>query len=418
MIKVTRQTDPELAALVDEELNRQEHNIEMIASESTAPLAVMELSGSVFTNKTLEGYPGKRFQAGSEVADKVEELAWKRAKELFGAEHVNIQSYSGSTANYSVFASVLNPGDLILSMRLDQGGHLTHGSPANWVSKIYRHVFYGVDPKTELIDYDELEKIAKENKPKMIIAGASSYSRLIDYERISKIAEEVGAYFMVDMAHIAGLVAAKVIPSPIPYADFVSSSTTKTFCSARSGMVFCKEKYAKILDKGTFPGSLGSLMFNTMAAKTWSFKYAASQEFHDIMAQVIVNAKCLAEELQKYGFRIVSGGTDNQLLVVDLRSKGLTGKTMQNALDAVGITVNKNMIPFDPEKPGVTSGIRIGLTAVSQRGLKEPEIREIAAIINQVAEAPEDEANLKACKAKAEALIAKFPLYPAGSFDD
>ena len=418
MIKVTRQTDPELAALVDEELNRQEHNIEMIASESTAPLAVMELSGSVFTNKTLEGYPGKRFQAGSEVADKVEELAWKRAKELFGAEHVNIQSYSGSTANYSVFASVLNPGDLILSMRLDQGGHLTHGSPANWVSKIYRHVFYGVDPKTELIDYDELEKIAKENKPKMIIAGASSYSKLIDYERISKIAEEVGAYFMVDMAHIAGLVAAKVIPSPIPYADFVSSSTTKTFCSARSGMVFCKEKYAKILDKGTFPGSLGSLMFNTMAAKTWSFKYAASQEFHDIMAQVIVNAKCLAEELQKYGFRIVSGGTDNHLLVVDLRSKGLTGKTMQNALDAVGITVNKNMIPFDPEKPGVTSGIRIGLTAVSQRGLKEPEIREIAAIINQVAEAPEDEANLKACKAKAEALIAKFPLYPAGSFDD
>lgn len=418
MIKVTRQTDPELAALVDEELNRQEHNIEMIASESTAPLAVMELSGSVFTNKTLEGYPGKRFQAGSEVADKVEELAWKRAKELFGAEHVNIQSYSGSTANYSVFASVLNPGDLILSMRLDQGGHLTHGSPANWVSKIYRHVFYGVDPKTELIDYDELEKIAKENKPKMIIAGASSYSRLIDYERISKIAEEIGAYFMVDMAHIAGLVAAKVIPSPIPYADFVSSSTTKTFCSARSGMVFCKEKYAKILDKGTFPGSLGSLMFNTMAAKTWSFKYAASQEFHDIMAQVIVNAKCLAEELQKYGFRIVSGGTDNHLLVVDLRSKGLTGKTMQNALDAVGITVNKNMIPFDPEKPGVTSGIRIGLTAVSQRGLKEPEIREIAAIINQVAEAPEDEANLKACKAKAEALIAKFPLYPAGSFDD
>ena len=404
--------------MVDEELNRQEHNIEMIASESTAPLAVMELSGSVFTNKTLEGYPGKRFQAGSEVADKVEELAWKRAKELFGAEHVNIQSYSGSTANYSVFASVLNPGDLILSMRLDQGGHLTHGSPANWVSKIYRHVFYGVDPKTELIDYDELEKIAKENKPKMIIAGASSYSRLIDYERISKIAEEVGAYFMVDMAHIAGLVAAKVIPSPIPYADFVSSSTTKTFCSARSGMVFCKEKYAKILDKGTFPGSLGSLMFNTMAAKTWSFKYAASQEFHDIMAQVIVNAKCLAEELQKYGFRIVSGGTDNHLLVVDLRSKGLTGKTMQNALDAVGITVNKNMIPFDPEKPGVTSGIRIGLTAVSQRGLKEPEIREIAAIINQVAEAPEDEANLKACKAKAEALIAKFPLYPAGSFDD
>ena len=418
MLKVTRQTDPELAALVDKELHRQEHNIEMIASESTAPLAVMELSGSIFTNKTLEGYPGKRFQAGSEVADMVEELAWKRAKELFGAEHVNIQSYSGSTANYSVFASVLEPGDKILSMRLDQGGHLTHGSPANWVSKIYHHVFYGVNPETELIDYDELERLAKEEKPKMIIAGASSYSRLIDYERIANIAHSVDAYFMVYVAHIAGLVAAKIVPSPIPYADFVTSSTTKTFCSARSGMVFCKEKYAKILDKGTFPGCLGSLMFNTMAAKCWSFQYAASQEFHDIMQQVVINAKCLAEELQKYGFRIVSGGTDNHLLVVDLRGKGITGKTFQNALDAIGITVNKNMIPFDPEKPGVTSGVRIGLTSVSQRGLKEPEIREIASIMNEVAKAPEDEANLAACKARAEALISRFPLYPAGSFDD
>ena len=303
-------------------------------------------------------------------------------------------------------------------MRLDQGGHLTHGSPANWVSKIYHHVFYGVNPETELIDYDELERLAKEEKPKMIIAGASSYSRLIDYERIANIAHSVDAYFMVDMAHIAGLVAAKIIPSPIPYADFVTSSTTKTFCSARSGMVFCKEKYAKILDKGTFPGCLGSLMFNTMAAKCWSFQYAASQEFHDIMQQVVINAKCLAEELQKYGFRIVSGGTDNHLLVVDLRGKGITGKTFQNALDAIGITVNKNMIPFDPEKPGVTSGVRIGLTSVSQRGLKEPEIREIASIMNEVAKAPEDEANLAACKARAEALISRFPLYPAGSFDD
>ncbi|BFL48132.1 serine hydroxymethyltransferase [Lactonifactor longoviformis] len=418
MLKYTRQSDPEIAALVDEELNRQEHNIEMIASESTAPLEVMELSGSVFTNKTLEGYPGRRFQAGSEIADKVEKLAWERAKELFGAEHVNIQSYSGSTANYSVFASVLNPGDKILAMRLDQGGHLTHGSPANWVSKIYNHVFYGVDKETERIDYDALDKLAKEEKPKMIIAGASSYPRLIDYERIAKIAEEVGAYFMVDMAHIAGLVAAKVIPSPIPYADFVTSSTTKTFCSARSGMVFCKEKYAKILDKGTFPGSLGSLMFHTMAAKTWSFKYAASQEFHDIMQQVVVNAQKLAEELSGYGFRIVSGGTDNHLLVVDLRGKGITGTVFQDALDAVGITVNKNMIPFDPEKPSVTSGVRIGLTSVTQRGLKEPEIVEIASIMNQVAEAPTDEANLAACKERAEALISKFPLYPAGAFED
>lgn len=418
MLKYTRQSDPEIAALVDEELKRQQHNIEMIASESTAPLEVMELSGSVFTNKTLEGYPGKRFQAGSEVADKVEKLAWERAKELFGAEHVNIQSYSGSTANYSVFASVLNPGDKILAMRLDQGGHLTHGSPANWVSKIYTHVFYGVDKETERIDYDELEKLAKAEKPKMIIAGASSYPRLIDFERIAKIAKDVDAYFMVDMAHIAGLVAAKVIPSPIPHADFVSSSTTKTFCCARSGMVFCKEKYAKILDKGTFPGSLGSLMFHTMAAKTWSFKYAASDEFHQIMQQVVKNAQKLGEELTKFGFRIVSGGTDNHLLVVDLRGKGITGTVFQDALDAVGITVNKNMIPFDTEKPSVTSGVRIGLTSVTQRGLKEPEIIEIAKIMNTVAQAPTDEANLTACKRRAEDLISKFPLYKAGAFDD
>ena len=418
MLKVTRQTDPMLAELVDEELSRQEHNIEMIASESTAPLAVMELSGSVFTNKTLEGYPGARFQAGSHVADKVETLAVERAKELFHAEHANIQSYSGSTANYSVFAAVLKPGDKVLSMRLDQGGHLTHGSPANWVSKIYHFEFYAMDPETELIDYDALEAKAKEYQPKMIIAGASSYSRLIDYERIAKVAKEVGAYFMVDMAHIAGLVAAGVIPSPIPYADFVTSSTTKTYCSARSGMVFCKKEHAKLLDKGTFPGALGSIQLHTMAAKCWSFKYAASDEFKAIMEQVVANAKCLAQELTNYGFRIVSGGTDNHLLVADLRNKKITGKTFQNALDAVGITVNKNMVPFDPEKPGVTSGVRIGLTAVTQRGLKEPEIKEIAAIMNQVANAPEDEANLAACKAKAEALISKFPLYPAGAFDE
>jgi glycine hydroxymethyltransferase len=418
MLKVTRATDPSLAALLDAELSRQEHNIEMIASESTAPLAVMELTGSVFTNKTLEGYPGARFQAGSQVADQVETMAVERAKELFHAEHANIQSYSGSTANYSVFASVLKPGDKVLSMRLDQGGHLTHGSPANWVSKIYNFDFYAMDPETELIDYDALEEKAKEFQPKLIIAGASSYSRLIDYERISKVAKEVGAYFMVDMAHIAGLVAAEVIPSPIPYADFVTSSTTKTFCSARSGMVFCKAEHAKKLDKGTFPGAIGSIQLHTMAAKCWSFQYAASEEFKAIMKQVVVNAQCLAEELTGYGFRIVSGGTDNHLLVADLRNKNITGKTFQNALDSVGITVNKNMVPFDPEKPSVTSGVRIGLTAVTQRGLKEPEIKEIAAIMNKVAEAPEDEANLAACKAQAEALISRFPLYPAGAFDE
>lgn len=418
MLRETRATDPVLAGLVDEELDRQVHNIEMIASESTAPLAVMELTGSVFTNKTLEGYPGARFQAGSHIADKVENLAVERAKELFKAEHANIQSYSGSTANYSVYASILKPGDRILSMRLDQGGHLTHGSPANWVSKIYNFDFYAMDPKTEQIDYEALDAKAKEFQPKLIVAGASSYSRLIDYERIARTAQEVGAYFMVDMAHIAGLVAAEVIPSPIPYADFVSSSTTKTFCSARSGMVFCKEKYAKMLDKGTFPGALGSIQLHTMAAKAWSFQYAATEAFRGIMRQVVVNAQTLAAELTKHGFRIVSGGTDNHLLVVDLRGKGITGKDFQNALDSVGITVNKNMIPFDPEKPSVTSGVRIGLTAVTQRGLKEKEIVEIAEIMNKVADAPDDAENLAACKAQARALIGRFPLYPAGAFED
>ncbi|MEG0779586.1 MAG: serine hydroxymethyltransferase [Oscillospiraceae bacterium] len=418
MLKHTKQTDPVLAKLVEAELTRQEHNIEMIASESTAPLEVMELSGSVFTNKTLEGYPGSRFQAGSEIADEVERLCWERAKALYGAEHVNVQAYSGSTANYTVFASILNPGDKIMAMRLDQGGHLTHGSPANWVSKIYNHVFYGVDKTTGQIDYDALEAMAHAEKPKLIICGASSYPRLIDYARIGKIAEDVGAYSLCDMAHVAGLVAAKVIPSPIPYMDFVSSSTTKTFCSGRSGMVFCKEKFAKMLDRGTFPGSLGSIHLQTMAAKCWSFQYAATPEFHDTMVQLLKNARCLAEELKKLGFDLVSGGTDNHLLVVDLRNKHVTGKTMQIALDKVGITVNKNMIPFDEEKPFITSGIRIGLTSVTQRGLKEPEIVEIAKIIAQVTGAPEDEANLAECRAKAEALIANFPLYPAGSFED
>ncbi|MBQ9420987.1 MAG: serine hydroxymethyltransferase [Lachnospiraceae bacterium] len=418
MLKYTRQSDPEIYELLCEELHRQENNIEMIASESTAPLEVMELSGSVFTNKTLEGYPGKRFQAGSEIADKIEELGWKRAKELFGAEHVNLQSYSGSTANYSVFASVLQPGDEILAMRLDQGGHLTHGSSANWVSKIYHHDFYGVNPETEQIDYDELEKTAKEVRPKLIIAGASAYPRLIDYERIAHVAEEVGAYFMVDMAHIAGLVAAKVIPSPIPWADFVTSSTTKTFCSARSGMVFCKEKHAKLLDRGTFPGSLGSIQLHTMAAKIWSFKYAASPEFKAIMQRVLDNAQTLSAALIERGFRPVSGGTDNHLLLVDLRPKNITGKAFQNALDSIGITVNKNQIPFDPASPFVTSGVRIGLTSTAQRGFGKNEIIRIADIMAKVAEAPEDAAVLAACKKDAQDIVSAFPLYPAGAFED
>lgn len=407
----TQKTDPVLAEIVKKEMERQEDCIEMIASESIVPIPVMELSGSVFTNKTLEGLPGARFQAGAEVADELEKLCWERAKALFGAEHVNVQSYSGSTANHSVFAAVLQPGDKILAMRLDQGGHLTHGSPANWLSKFYNHVFYGVD-ETGRIDYDALEELAHKEQPKLIICGASSYPRLIDYERIGKIAADVGAYSMCDMAHVAGLVAAKVIPSPIPYMDFVTSSTTKTFCSGRSGMVFCKEKYAKMLDKGTFPGSLGSIHLHTMAAKCWSFKYAAGEEFHDIMQQVVKNAQFLAKELQKYGFEIVSGGTDNHLLVVDLRNKGVNGRQMQDSLDKAGISVNKQVVPFDPAKPHITSGIRIGLTAVTERGLKEPEIAKIASMIARVTDAPDDETVRAQVKAEAAALMKQFPIYP------
>ncbi len=412
MLKKTRLSDPEVYGIVAEELDRQEHNIEMIASESTAPLEVLELSGCVFTNKTTEGYAGARFQAGSQIADKIETLAIRRAKEVYGADHVNMQPYSGSTANYGVYAAIMSPGDKILSMRLDQGGHLTHGSPVNFLSKVYRYEFYGVNPETERIDYDALAAQAKEYQPKLIIAGASSYPRLIDYERMSSIAKSVGAYLMVDMAHVAGLVAAKVIPSPVPWADFVSSSTTKTFCGPRSGLVMCKAEHAKALDKGVFPGALGSIHLATIAAKAWSLKYAASAEFKAIMEQVLKNARKLAEELTSHGFRIVSNGTDNHIVLVDLRPKNISGRQFQNALEAVGITVNKNMIPFDPAKPSETSGVRIGLTSISQRGLKESEVVRIAAIMNKVAAAVDDQAALAACQKQAQELITPFPLYP------
>ena len=418
MLKNTRMSDPELYRIVEDELHRQENNIEMIASESTVPIEVMELAGSVFTNKTLEGYPGARFQAGNTQADELEILACKRACELYGADHANIQMYSGTTANYTVYASILEPGDRVLAMRLDQGGHLSHGSTANWMSKFFNFEFYGVDSKTGLIDYDALEKQAKEYKPKLIIAGASSYPRLIDYARIAEICKEVGAYYMVDMAHVAGLVAAGVIPSPIPHADFVSSSTTKTFCGTRSGMVFCKEEYAKKLDHGVFPGSLGSMHLQTMAAKCWSFKYAATDEFKAIMAQILVNAKCLADELLAHGFDLIGGTTDNHMVIADLRPKNITGKKFQETLDSIGITVSKQQIPDDPASPMVTSGVRIGVTSITQRGLKEPEIKKIVDILDRVAVDPDNEENLAQCKADALALISQFPLYPEGTFDD
>ncbi|MDR1977314.1 MAG: serine hydroxymethyltransferase [Synergistaceae bacterium] len=417
MLKHTRLSDPELYRLVGEELDRQEHNIEMIASESTESEEVLELSGCVFANKTTEGYPGARFQAGSQVADKMERLGIERAKALFEADHANLQPYSGSTANYGVYAAVLKPGDVVLGMRLDHGGHLTHGSPANFMSKFYDFVSYGLNRETELIDYEELERLARERRPKLIIAGGSAYPRLIDYERAAKIAHSAGGLLMADMAHVAGLVAAKVIPSPVPHADFVTFSTTKTFCGPRGGMILCKAPHARALDRGVFPGAISSIHLNIMAAKVWCLKNAASPSFKATMEQVLKNAAALAEELTRHGFRVIGGGTDNHIVLLDLRSKKITGKLFQDALEYVGITINKNMIPFDSEKPLITSGVRIGTTSVSQRGMKEPEISRIAWIMNRVAAAPEDKGNLEDCKAEALKLIAQFPLYPRGPLE-
>ena len=418
MLKTTKITDPKLYSIVEKELERQKYNIEMIASESSAPTEILELMGSVFVNKTEEGLPGKRYQAGSEFADEVENLCIERAKEAFGCEYVNVQAYSGATANYTVFNAVLEPGDKILAMRLDHGGHLTHGSPANFVSKIYKYEHYGVDIETERINYDEVEAKALEFKPKMIIAGASAYPRLIDYERMREIADKVGAYLMVDMAHISGLIGAGVIPSPIPYADFATSSCSKTICGPRGGFVMCKEKYAKALNKATFPGTLGSIQINGIAAKANMFKRVREPEFTATMQRVLDNAKYLAKELEQRGFRIISGGTDNHIVLVDLRPKKITGKQFDQALESIGITVNKNTIPDDPESPFVTSGVRIGLTAVSERGFGNAEIAEIADIMEKVADNIDNEEVLNECRVQARNLISRFPLYPKGYFED
>ncbi len=411
MLRKTKDSDPELYDIVRAELERQKHNIEMIASESKVPVEIMELSGSIFTNKTLEGYPGRRYQAGSQIADKLELQAIERGKELFDADHINIQPYSGTTANYSVYATILEPGDRVLSMKLDQGGHLSHGSPANFMEKFYEFEHYSIDPETELIDYDGLERQAHAFKPKLIIAGGSAYPRLIDYKRFREIADEVGAYLLSDSAHTMGLVAAEVIPSPIPYADFVTSSTTKTFAGPRAGLVISKEKYADELDKGVFPGALGSMHLTTMAAKSWLFKHAQTDEFRMIQRQIPKNAETLAKKLEKYGFRIVSGGTDTHLILVDVSPKNITGRQLDDALNTVGITVNKNQIPFDERGPNETSGIRIGTTSTTQRGLREPEMAEIAKIINKVAENVDNDSELKDIQKETQKLIAPFPLY-------
>lgn len=402
--------DPEIKSAIEQELARQRSNIELIASENFVSKAVMAAMGSPLTNKYAEGYPGKRYYGGCEKVDIAENLAIERAKELFGAEHANVQPHSGAQANMAVFFAVLKPGDTVMGMNLAHGGHLTHGSPVNMSGKHYNIIPYGVEKETGRIDYDEVRRLALEHKPKLIIAGASAYSRVIDFEKFSEIAKEVGAYFMVDMAHIAGLVAAGLHPSPVPYADFVTTTTHKTLRGPRGGLILCKEEHAKIIDKAIFPGIQGGPLMHVIAAKAVCLKEALSDDFKVYANQVIKNAQALANGLVSNGFNLVSGGTDNHLMLVDLQNIEMTGKEAEKRLDEVGITCNKNAVPFDPQKPFVTSGIRLGTPAVTTRGMKEEDMTEIAEIITLVLKG-DFEANKEEAAQRVAKLVAKYPLY-------
>ncbi len=407
-----RQADPQVAAAIGEELGRQRHKIELIASENFVSPAVMEAMGTVLTNKYAEGYPGHRYYGGCEFVDKVEELARERACELFGAEHANVQPHCGANANLAAFFAFVQPGDTVMGMNLSEGGHLSHGSPVNISGKYFHIVPYGVDPETERIDYDKLEKTAEECRPKMIIGGASAYPRIIDFERMAAIAHKVGAVLMIDMAHIAGLVAAGLHPSPIPYADVVTTTTHKTLRGPRGGMILCPEKYAKQIDKAVFPGTQGGPLMHIIAAKAVALGEALKPEFKAYQKQIIKNAAALADELNQQGLRLVSGGTDNHLVLVDTRSKDLTGKDAEHMLDAIGITCNKNTIPNDPASPFVTSGIRLGAPAATTRGFLEEDFREVAKIIGLVLSNPGKEEAQKEAAARVAALCEKHPLYP------
>lgn len=406
-----KQQDPKVQEMIELELGRQRNKLEMIASENFVSQAVMEAQGSVLTNKYAEGYPHKRYYGGCEYVDMVEELAIERAKQLFGAEHVNVQPHSGSQANFGVYFALLEPGDTIMGMNLSHGGHLTHGSPVNVSGKYFNIIPYGVDAETGRIDYVEMRKIAQEHKPKMIIGGGSAYSRQIDFKTMADIAHEVGAIFMVDMAHFAGLVAAGLHPNPVEYADIVTTTTHKTLRGPRGGMIMCKEEYAKAIDKSIFPGIQGGPLMHVIAAKAVAFGEALQPEFKEYAKQIIVNAQTLADALQEEGFTIVSGGTDTHVLLVDLRTVGLTGKVAEHVLDEVGITCNKNTIPFDPESPFVTSGIRLGTPALTTRGLHAEDMKEIASIISLVLKQPEDTAVFAEAKQRVAALCEKYPMY-------
>lgn len=405
-----KSVDPDIYNAILKETEREKEKIVLIASENYTSKAVLETQGSVFTNKYAEGYPGKRYYGGCEYADEVENLAIERAKEIFGAEHVNVQPHSGSQANMAVFFSVLKPGDTVLGMSLNHGGHLSHGAKVNFSGILYNAVTYGVN-RVGYIDYDEVREIAKKTRPRMIITGASAYSRIIDFKIFAEIAQEVGAYLLADIAHIAGLIAAGLHPSPVPYADFVTTTTHKTLRGPRGGLIMCKKDYAKSIDKTIFPGIQGGPLVHVIAAKAVAFREAMSEEFRTYQEQVIKNARRLSEELIRRGFDIISGGTDNHLMLVDLTKKNITGRDAENALDLCGVTVNKNAIPFDEQPPTITSGIRLGTPCVTTRGMGEDEMVEIAEIIEEVVNNSKDAEELKRLKERAFSLSRRFPIY-------
>ena len=407
--ELLKTADPEVYAAMEKELDRQKYGIELIASENFASPAVMQAMGTILTNKYAEGYPGKRYYGGCVNVDIVEDIARDRACKLFGAEHANVQPHSGAQANLAVYFALLKPGDTVLGMSLAHGGHLTHGSPVNMSGSFFNFIPYGVSDETGTIDYDELERLAKENHPKLIVAGASAYPRVIDFAKFREIADEVGAYFMVDMAHIAGLVAAGLHPSPVPYADIVTTTTHKTLRGPRGGMILCREELAKAIDKAIFPGTQGGPLMHIIAAKAVCFGEALEDSFKAYQHQVVLNAKALAEALVAEGFDLVSGGTDNHLMLVDLRPMHITGKEMEKRLDEVHITVNKNAIPNDPEKPFVTSGVRVGTPAVTTRGLVEEDMKVIARLFKMVA--TDFEGTADECRAIVKGLCEKYPLY-------
>jgi glycine hydroxymethyltransferase len=403
--------DPEVNAAIDKEVDRQRHTLELIASENHTSPAVMEAQGSPLTNKYAEGYPGKRYYGGCEFVDIVENIAIQRAKQLFQSEHVNVQPHSGTQANIAAYTALINIGDTIMGMSLAHGGHLSHGSPVNFSGKNYKVVSYAVRQDNELIDYDDVEKLAREHKPRMIVTGASAYSRIWEWERLRKIADEAGAFLMADIAHYAGLIAVGIYPSPVPYADVVTTTTHKTLRGPRGGMIMCKEKYAKAIDSAVFPGTQGGPLMHVIAAKAVAFGEALQPGFREYQNQVLKNARAFAGALAKGGLRIVSGGTDSHMFLVDLRPLGVTGKDAQLLLEGAGITVNKNAIPYDPEKPSIASGIRIGTPAITTRGMKEPEMETIAAWIIKALKNPQNADVLTQIHLEVKALCQKFPLY-------